>query len=107
MSRTKTNIKIKLEKDYDDFKSFYDENIVLIYKSTVELFSLFKNNRVKKLRLSVDAKIDGLKWGTDFEYSRTDSIILVRDLLPYFENIEDFETCIEIRDIYNDLNKIN
>lgn len=100
----KSNVKIKLEKDYESFKNFYDENIVLIYKSVIDLFELFKNKRKKIIKLSVDAKINGLKWGTDFIYYRTDIIILVRDLLPYFESIEDYETCIQIRNLYKELN---
>lgn len=100
----KPDIKLKLDKDYDSYKSFYDENIILIYKTTVKLFGLFKNKRKKRIKLSVDATIDGLDWGTDFEYSKNDYFILNKHLLPYFENIEDFETCVEIRDLFNDLN---
>lgn len=100
---SKNDVKIKLEKDYENFKNFYDENIVLIYKSIVDLFELFRNKRKKTIKLSVDAKINGLKWGTDFIYHRTDINVLNRDLLPYFENIEDYETCIQIRNLYTEL----
>lgn len=100
----KPTCKIKLEKDYESFKMFYDENIILIYKSVINLFELFKNKRKKVIKLSVDAKIDGLNWGTDFVYRRTDINILTRDLLPYFEHIEDYETCVQIRDLYKELN---
>lgn len=103
----KSDIQIKLDKDYESFKTFYDENIVTIYKSTIKLFELFKNNRKKVIKLSVDAKIDGLSWGTEMIYRRDDVIILKRDLLPYFEFIEDYDTCIEIRDLYSQLSKTN
>ena len=99
---TKPDFEMLLNKNYKDFKEFYDENKVKIYKSIIQLFSHIKNNN-KKSSLRIGAKIDNIEWDTDFNYSIEDSIILKRDLLPFFEKIDDFETCIMIRDLYNDL----
>lgn len=81
---------------YHDFSDFYDENKTEIYKSIIELFADFKNNKKKSQILQISAKIKGLDWDTEFIFKRDEIIILTRDVMPYFEKIEDYETCSEI-----------
>jgi hypothetical protein len=88
---------------YNDFTDFYDDNKTEIYKSIIELFGEFKNSRKKSLNLQISAKIRGLDWDTEFNFKRDETIILTRDVMPYFENIEDYETCSEIISLKKDL----
>jgi hypothetical protein len=88
---------------YNDFTDFYDENKTEIYRSIIELFGEFKNCRKKSLNLKISAKIRGLDWDTEFTFKRDETIILTRDVMPYFENIEDYETCSEIVSLNKDL----
>jgi hypothetical protein len=88
---------------YEEFKDFYDVNKELIYKSIIDVFRGFKKNKKRVLKLYISAKIKDLEWDTEFKFNRKETIILKRDLMPYFEQIEDYETCSEIISLYNDL----
>lgn len=100
-----TNIFKELSFDgrYNDFTDFYDENKTEIYKSIIELFAEFKVSRKKSLNLQISAKIRGLDWDTEFTFKKDETIILTRDVMPYFENMEDYETCSEIILLKKDL----
>jgi hypothetical protein len=95
--------KLIIKGKYNDFKDFYDENKETIYKSIIEVFQGFKNSRKKTLSLYISAKIKGLEWDTEFNFKKEESIILKRDLMPYFESNEDYETCSEIISLHKDL----
>ena len=94
---------LKLSGNYEDFKDFYDDNKEIIYKSIIELFTGFKKTRRKNLTLLVAAKIKGLDWDTEFNFNRKETVVLKRDVMPYFEEIEDYETCGEIINLHNEL----
>jgi len=95
--------KVELTNDYTDFKDFYDINKEMIYRSIIEIFTEFKNGNDDDLSLYISAKIRGLDWETEFNFNRNDTIVLKRDIIPYFENIEDYETCSEIISLYKNL----
>jgi hypothetical protein len=90
---------------FNDFTDFYDENKETIYQSIIEIFREFKTSKKRNLTLYVSAKIKNLDWDTEFNFKKDETIVLKRDLLPYYEDIEDYETCIEIKNIYNYLTK--
>ena len=92
---------LKLEGKYKDFTDFYDENKETIYKSIIEVFREFKETKKRKLTLNISAKIKGLEWDTEFNFDRSETIVLKRDVMPYFEEIEDYETCGEILKLHN------
>jgi len=74
-----------------------------IYKSIIDIFLEFKKTRKKTLTLNISAKIKGMDWDTEFTFNRDETIVLKRDVLPYFEDIEDYESCSEILNLYKDL----
>lgn len=90
---------------YEDFTDFYDDNKGEIYKTIIEIFHEFKNTRKKSLTMYVCAKIKNLEWDTEFNFKRTDLIVLKRDVMTYFEQIEDYDTCCEVRDLHKSLCK--
>jgi len=95
--------KLNIVGKYDGFDDFYNENKEVIYKSIIEVFKEFKTTRKKTLTLYVTAKIRGLEWDTEFNFKKEDTIVLKRDVMPYFEEIEDYNTCCEIRDLQKEL----
>jgi hypothetical protein len=109
MKTTKRNQNIfkelKIEGNYKEFNDFYDVNKELIYKSIIDLFHEFKKTRKRTLTLYVSAKIKGLEWDTEFNFTKNESFVLKRDLMPFFENNEDYETCSEIISLTRDLTK--
>jgi hypothetical protein len=94
---------LSFEGEYSDFTDFYSENKSEIYKSIIELFSEFKNTKKKSLNLQISANIRGLDWDSEFNFKRDETFILTRDVIPYFEQIEDYETCSEIISLNKDL----
>jgi len=94
---------LKIDGRYNEFKDFYDRNKELIYKSIIELFEGFKTSRKKSLKLYISANIKGLEWDTEFNFHRDETIVLKRDVMPYFEEIEDYETCGEIISLHKEL----
>ncbi len=96
-------ISLEMKGRYKDFEDFYDENKRKIYTAIFDIFKEFKTTRKKSLSLVVSAKIQGLDWNTEFTFHKEESIVLKRDLMPYFEQIEDYEICQEINNLYKDL----
>jgi hypothetical protein len=94
---------LKIRGRYGDFKDFYDTNKEVIYKSIIDIFKEFKQTKKKTLSLNISAKIKGLEWDTQFDFDRSETIVLKRDVMPYFEEIEDYETCIEIKNLHEEL----
>lgn len=94
---------LKYEKNYESFGDFYDTNKREIYKSIIELFGEFKKTRKRILTLKISAKITGLDWDTDFNFRKEELIVLQRDIMPFFEDTEDYETCSEILNLHKEL----
>ena len=92
-------VELKLEKNYVNFDDFFDSTRDEIYRSIVKLFKGFLETNEKKLTLHITAQIDGMEWETDFNFTNDQFYILTRDVLPYFEDNDEYEICIEIREM--------
>ncbi len=93
----------KIEKKYIAFPEFYDENKSEIYKNIISLFDNFKNDEVEMVVLKLSAPIMGMDWEVELKYKKEEIIVLKRDLLPFYEKIEDYETCEKLEKLYNEL----
>lgn len=98
--------KLSIKGKYSGFTDFYDINKVKIYKNIINLFGNLKNKEKNNLILVLSAKIMDLDWETELKFSRQEIIVLIRDLIPYFESVEDYETCGEIHNLYIELSSI-
>ena len=98
--------KLSIKGRYDGFSDFYDVNKIFIYKNILRLFTNFKKEDKDELILIISAKIKGLDWETELKFRRKESIILIRDIMPYFEGIEDYETCGQICDLYKKIQSV-
>jgi hypothetical protein len=96
-------IKMYIKGSYENFDDFYDVNKKSIYENLFLLFEGFKNTKNKSLTLYVQAIIKGIEWDTEFKYDRDETIVLTRELIPYFEAIEDYEKCHEIKLLHESL----
>ncbi len=94
---------VSFREEYPDFKSFYDTNKEEIYRNIIEVFRGFTSSRRKILELHVSATIDGFEWKTDFNFHRYDLQPLKKDIMPFFEDIEDYEACSDIINIHKQL----
>ena len=101
--KTKPHKELIIKGKYKEFSDFYEKNKEIIYKSIIELFGEFKTSKEETLILHLWAKIDGMEWDTEFSFSRQESVVLSRDILPYFEENEDYEVCAEILKLKKEL----
>jgi hypothetical protein len=93
--------KLNIKENYKDYDTFYSENKTLIYQNIFSLFKSLKRKDKNNLILVLSTKINGLHWEADLKFSRENSIVLYKEVLPYFELIEDYEICGEINELYN------
>jgi hypothetical protein len=98
--------KLNIKGKYSEFTDFYNINKVTIYKNIIDLFDNLKDREKNKLILVLSAKIMDLEWETELKFNRQEIIVLIRDLIPYFESIEDYETCGKILSLYNEIEKV-
>ena len=95
--------KLSIKGKYSGFTDFYDINKVKIYKNIINLFGNLKNKDKNNLILILSAKIMDLDWETELKFNRQEIIVLTRDLIPYFESVEDYETCSKIQTLYKEI----
>jgi hypothetical protein len=100
MSNKKYFKVLESDENFDDFTDFYDKNKPTILKTIIDVFNQFLITRKQKLSILVVGNIQGLEWDTEFHFTRKDTIVLKRDVLSYFEEIEDYDTCCTVRDLY-------
>jgi hypothetical protein len=96
MENDVTMVKLDIEGKYIDFTDFYGVNKIIIYNNIINLFEDFKDKNKKLLVLKLSANIQNIEWKTELEFSRKEIYILKRDILPFFEEIEDYETCEKV-----------
>lgn len=105
-ANTLTTRKLSVKGNYKCFSDFYDENKEGIYKNLITLFNNFRKKDKLRVTLNLSAKINGLEWGTELSFTRNDLHVLKRDIMPYFEEVEDYETCGKICRLYDELQLI-
>jgi hypothetical protein len=102
-SKKEPYVRLEIKNNYNDFSEFYDSNKEIIYKSILKVFEGLKTSRKKTLKLLVVSQISGLDWDTEFNFSKNETKMLVKDVMPYFEQIEDYETCLKIKNLHSEL----
>ena len=96
--------KMYIKGQYEDFTDFYTINKRPIYENIIEVFKGFTGDSKKRvLTLYLQAIIHGLEWDTEFKFNKTDTIVLTRDVIPYFEQIEEYEICDDVRKLFEEL----
>jgi hypothetical protein len=94
--------RLLIEKNYDDFPSFYKESKDIIYRKIIDTFESAKASGKETQILIVTARIENQPFDTDFPIIKSDPGLLMR-IIPYFESIEDYETCGKIMKLYSEL----
>lgn len=106
ISTNPNQLKLRIEENHVDFKNFYDTNKPIIFNKIIECFNiLIKNPNRENIKLLIVGKISGFDWDTEFIFHKNDQQTLIKDILPFFEQIEDYETCSEIIKLHKELVK--
>jgi len=103
MPRIKIFKNLVFKEKYKSYHEFHNENRETIYKSIVGLFSEFQKIKNKNLSITIDAKIENIDWTTEIIFNRNEVGVLKKDLIGYFEEIEDYEMCSKIKYLYKTL----
>ena len=97
---------IELKKDlvvdgsYENLTSFYQENKKLLYDSILETFSeLLSLDQKATINLTFSTCISEERTEISLIFRQKHYIVLSRDLKPYYEEIEDYETCNRILEL--------
>ncbi len=95
---------------YKSFEDFLDKNKPLIYGGVVDSFKQLLTTRKREIKFVVNASLlldknDVMDWKTEFQLSKKEPEILIDHIMPYFEDIEDYEKCSEILNLYKSLTK--
>ena len=96
MPRHKIFRELTFKKKFKSYNEFHNENKEVIYKTIIDLFSEFQNVKNKTLSIVISAKIENIDWTTELNFNRNEVHVLKKDLMGYFEEIEDYETCSQI-----------
>lgn len=103
VKRTKCFERLMIYKEYDDFPTFYKNSKDVIYRKIIETYEKTKIPGQEMMTLIVSGTIDDHYFDTDFPIKKTDLSLLTDVVNPYFESIEDYETCGKIMELCKEL----
>ena len=90
---------LTIDKEFSDFNDFYDESKDAIYRKILESFEEIELTN-EDINLIVSAKILDTQFESNFQIKKSNFNLLMKSLNPYFESIEDYETCQRVLDLY-------
>lgn len=96
-------ITLRLDENYPTFDEFLKKSRTVIYKTLIDGYRELSKNPESFINVVVIAKAENREFETTYHINKNyDDVIerLPNILIPYFENVEDYETCEEIRNIY-------
>lgn len=94
---------LKYTKKYNSFEHFYSEAKPEIYKAIVDVFDEFNKTNKEYITISLSAAISTVNWDTEFTFTKDQYFVMKRDILPYFEENEDYEMCDRIMKLDKEL----
>ena len=92
-----------IEEKYDDFHTFYNSSKEMIYHKFIEAFENKTNRDGKTLLDIIVNNVDGRPFQSKFLIERSKPNILIETIKPFFESIEDYETCEKIVHLHHQL----
>ena len=99
MSKSSYDSVLVLEKNYSDFKEYIDDSKSMIYKTIINLCEKLKNTKKRRIKLLVKSTVKDVDFDTEFEMDKLYSKNLLNEILNYFVEHEDYETCIKVREL--------
>lgn len=91
---------LEYKTEYNSYDEFYNDNKTEIYETIVSMFEKFNTSTKDILTMNITVTIDGIFWNSDVSFTRDQYFVLKRDILPYFEENEDYEMCERIMKIH-------
>jgi hypothetical protein len=102
ISKTRTPYRtLTFKGEYSNVHEFNEKNKEKIYYTIINVFEGFKDNKKRKLSLYIHSIIGYLEWDIEYIFLRNNTTVLMTKILPYFEDIEEYEICQDIIDLNN------
>jgi hypothetical protein len=96
--------------EYNNSTSFYSENKELVFDSVVELYRALLSTGKDELKLEVLVSLEEesrkLSWTTEFIYDKKGINVLIDDIIPFYEGIEEYEKCDQVLKLHDDFTKL-
>jgi len=96
---------ISFKDHFEDYKTFMDETRDPIYRTILSAFESLKEK--ERVSVSVKAKVDNTEFESELEFTKSNLDILTDVINPYFEGIEDYESCGEVMKVLNQLKDVS
>ena len=92
---------ISFEDHFDDYKTFMDVSRDPIYRTILSAFETLKEKEA--VWVNVKATVLDTEFESELEFTKSNLDILTDVINPYFEGIEDYESCSEVMKIIDNL----
>lgn len=94
---------LNIPDNYPTFGEFYTQNKSLIFKTLIDAYREVSNDHKLTIKVNINATVEEIPFDAHFIINKNDDDIIERLnnlYLPYYEKIEEYETCDEIKEIY-------
>ena len=96
-----SGLTIKFKSVYDNYGTFMEETRDPIYRMILTAFKDLKEK--DSVTVNIHAQVEKTEFESNLEFTKSNLDILTDVINPYFESIEDYESCSEIMTILSEL----
>jgi len=87
---------IIIDKNYSDFQTFYKNEKRTVYLGYIDAFEMLNNLKCELIPITVRYLIEEQEFTTHLKAERSNQNRLIENILPFFEQLEEYETCSKI-----------
>ena len=96
-----SGLTISFNDHFSDYGTFMDVSRDPIYRTILNAFKELKEK--DKVSINVTAHVDNTEFESELEFTKLNLDILTDVVNPYFEEIEDYETCAKVMEVLSEL----
>lgn len=97
----KSGLTISFSDHFTDYGTFMEASRDPIYRTILSAFKELKGK--EKVAVNVSAQVDNTEFESELEFTKLNLDILTDVVNPYFEEIEDYETCAKVMEVLSEL----
>ena len=99
----KSGLTISFTDHFNDYGTFMEASRDPIYRTILNAFKELKEK--DRVSINVTAHVDNTEFESELEFTKLNLDILTDVVNPYFEEIEDYESCAKVMKILSNLRK--
>jgi len=97
----KSGLTITFKNKFRDYGTFMDASRDPIYRTILAAFKELKEK--DKVSINVTANVDSTEFESKLEFTKLNLDILTDVINPYFEEMEDYESCAKVMQVLSEL----